>query len=43
MDTVHTANKIYKSKESPEIQQNSGLFHFTDPSKKSHKDANKKG
>lgn len=28
MDSVHTAKKIYKSKKSPGIQQNSGLFCF---------------
>lgn len=28
MDPVHTANQIYKSTKSPEIQQNSGLFWF---------------
>lgn len=44
MDSVHTANQIYKSTRSPEIQQNSGLFCFQTPAgnpiKKQSKKAN---
>lgn len=42
MDSVHTANKIYKSTKSPEIQQNSGLFCFQTLAKNPIKKQSKK-